>query len=433
VIPKFVFQISICLISLLFNTTAYPVSKKSYFNCTQDSIQQKNNIEAIKIYKTGDELSDPIIELGGDESVTLIFDDLSDNTNNYSYSIIHCTCDWKESGLVRSEYMEGFDSKSIYDYQNSVATTVPYTHFKVQIPNDEIKIKLSGNYIIRVFDTYSPEKIMVEQRFMVVEPLIAINAAIRQPINQNSRLTSQQIELKIGTAQLNIVNPYTDLIPVIIQNNQPDNCLFAIKPTFIRADEIDYSSPEKLIFDGVNEYRSFDINSIRFLSSGIQSIEQFGGNFNVQLKPAENNRNQKYSTQQDINGKYLVKLERSELSDVEADYAWVYFTLPYYDQLPNKEVYVYGELTGWQLTPINQMQYNFQRQAYELRLFLKQGYYNYRFAVRDSKTGEVDFTFFEENHFETENSYTILVYYKQIGARYDRLIGVKRLNSNGIR
>ncbi|NVO11027.1 MAG: DUF5103 domain-containing protein [Bacteroidales bacterium] len=426
--PKFICQISICLISLLFNTTVYPVSKIGSID-----IHQKNNIESIKIHKTGDELSDPIIELGGDESITLTFDDLSDNTSNYSYSITHCACDWKESGLVRSEYMDGFDSKSIYDYQNSVATTVPYTHFKVQIPNDEIKIKLSGNYIIRVFDTYSPEKIMVEQRFMVVEPLVAINAMIKQPIDQNLRLTSQQIELKIGTAQLNLTNPYTDLIPVIVQNNQPDNCLFAIKPTFIRTDEIDYSSSEKLIFDGVNEYRSFDINSIRFLSSGIQSIEQFGGNFNVQLKSSENNRNQKYSTQQDINGKYLVKLERSELSDVEADYAWVYFTLPYYDQLPNKEVYVYGELTGWQLAPENMMQYSFQRQAYEVRLLLKQGYYNYRFAIRDTKTGEVDFTFFEGNHFETENSYTILVYYRQIGARYDRLIGVKRLNSNGTR
>jgi hypothetical protein len=258
--------------------------------------------------------------------------------------------------------------------------------------------------------------------------LLAINAVIKQPIDQDIRLTSQQFELKIGTAQLNISNPNTDLIPVIIQNNQPDNCLFAVKPTFISADEIVYSSPEKLIFDGINEYRSFDINSVRFLSSGIQRIEQTEGEYSVQLQSAQNNRNQKYSTLTDINGKYVVKLEKSELSNVEADYVWVYFTLPYYDQLPDKEVYVYGELTGWQCTPQNLMQYNYQRQAYELRLFLKQGYYNYRYVVRDTKTGEIDHTFFEGNHFETKNSYLILIYYKQIGARYERLIGMKKLN-----
>jgi len=266
---------------------------------------------------------------------------------------------------------------------------------------------------------------------MVVEPLLAINAMVRQPIDQSIRFTSQQLELKIGTAPLNISNPYTDLIPVIIQNNQPDNCLFAIKPTFIRADEIVYSSPEKLIFDGINEYRSFDINSIRYLSLGIQRIEQTGGEFSVQLQPAENNRNQKYSTQPDINGNYKVKLANSDLSEIEADYVWVYFTLPYYDQLPDKEVYVYGDLAGWQCTPQNLMQYSYQRQAYELRLLLKQGYYNYRYVVRDTKTGEVDHTFFEGNHFETENSYLILVYYKQIGIRYDRLIGMKKINTKG--
>jgi len=419
-------QISACTIILIVNSIySYPLFYSKNANSINNRTLQESNIKTIKIFKTGDDLSEPIIKLGSNESITLIFDDLSSNTNSYSYSVVHCTSEWKESSIAKSDYTDGFESNPIRDYQNSVATTIAYTHYKLELPNSDVNIKLSGNYLIKVFDTYNPEQIIVEQRFMVVESLLAINTTLRQPTDQSLKLTSQQLELKISTAPFNISNPYTDIIPVITQNNQPDNCLYGTKPTFIRTDEIVYSSPEKLIFDGINEYRSFDINSIQYLSSGIQSIEQIAGEYSIQLKPSLNNRNQKYSTIPDINGKYSVKLAKSELSDIEADYVWVYFTLPYYDQLPDKEVYVYGELTDWQFTPKNLMDYNYQRQAYELRLQLKQGYYNYRYVVRDVKTGKIDHPFFEGNHFETENSYRILVYYKQMGVRYDRLIGMK--------
>lgn len=393
------------------------------------SQNQEYQIKTIKAYRTGDELSDPIIELGSNESITLTFDDLSDNPPSYSYTIIHCSSDWKDSKLIISDFMDGFEINPINDYQNSYSTTVPYIHYKLQIPNNNVNIKLSGNYLIRVIDTYNPDKVIFEQRFMVVEPIVAINARLKQPINSERRLTSQQIELTVSTSPLSISNPQMDLITVVLQNGQPPSSGYNAKPVFIQSNEIDYSSPNNLIFDGVNEFRSFDINSIRYISSGIQRIEQNGSEYNVLLQLAENNRNQKYSTSTDINGKYRVNLERSEQSDIEADYVWVYFTLPYYDQLPGKEVYVYGELTDWQLTPQNQMQYSYQREGYELRLKLKQGYYNYRYVVLDAKTGQIDPTFFEGNHFETENSYIILVYYKQQGMRYERLVGLKRLNS----
>lgn len=390
---------------------------------------QDTQIKTIKIYKTGNDLSEPIIELGSSESITLSFDDLSDNPLSYSYTLIHCASNWTDSKIDKYDFMEGFEINSINDYQNSYSTTVPYTHYKLQLPNNDVKIKLSGNYIVKVFDTYNPEKVVFEQRFMVIENILSLNTLIKQPIDQENRLTSQQIELSVTTSPLNISNPYTDLTIVALQNGQYQESFYGIKPTFIKSNEIVYSSPNNLIFNGVNEFRSFNINSIRFISVGIQNIDQVGGVYNVQLLPSENNRSQKYSSLEDINGRYKANLERSEQSDIEADYVWVYFTLPYYDQLPEKAVYVYGELTDWQFTPQNQMQYNYQRSAYEIRLQLKQGYYNYRYVVKDIKSGEIDPAFFEGNHFETENDYLILAYYKQVGYRYERLVGFKRLNS----
>lgn len=420
----------VCLVfSPVLCSSVFAVNNEKKLSIDNQYIHSESTIKSIKIFNTDSDLSNPIIELDKNESVTLVFDDLGENTNSYSYSVIHCTKDWQESGLITSDYMDGFEVNQVTDYSNSMGTTVPYTHYKIQIPNNEVKLKLSGNYIIKVFDAYNSEKVVLKARFMVVEKLVAIDVNTKQPIDATQRLTSQQIDLKITTNALNISDPYNELTPIIIQNDKPDNSFFGLKPTFIQSNEISYSSPDKLIFDGVNEYRSFEINSIRYISSGILSIDQKGDGFNVQLSPSQNNRTTKYTLLADINGKYKVKLASSDLSDIEADYVWVYFTLPYYDQLSGKEVYVYGELTGWMCTSDNMMQYNFQRQAYELRLMLKQGYYNYRYVVRDSKTGQIDHTFFEGNHYEAENTYQVLIYYKQIGQRYDRLVGYKSINT----
>jgi len=390
---------------------------------------QSSQIKTIKIYNSASEISEPVIELGGTETITLTFDDLSDSPINYSYTLIHCSNDWKESRIMKSDFMDGFDINPINDYQNSYSTATPYTHYKLEIPNRDVKLKISGNYIIKITDTYNPEKVVLEQRFMVVEPLITIDAKLRQPFSIEKKTTSQQVNLLLKTNQINISNPYNDLIVKVLQNAQLLGSYSGLKPVFIRSGEIDYSSPDNLIFNGVNEFRSFNTNSIRYISSGIQSIDHIGSEFSVQLIPSENNRKKLYLTIPDINGKNKINLENSNQSDLEADYVWVYFTLPYYDQLEGKEVYVYGGLTDWQLLPQNQMQYNAQREAFELRLFLKQGYYNYRYVVRDTKTGEVDQAFFEGNHFETENSYQILVYLNEPGYRYERLVGYKLINS----
>ncbi len=396
---------------------------------TYNTKSQDNQVKTIKIHNSGSEISEPIIELGGTETITLTFDDLSDSPINYSYTLVHCSNDWKESRIMKSDFMDGFDINPINDYQNSYSTTVPYTHYKLEIPNRDVKLKISGNYIIKVIDTYNPEKIVIEQRFMVVEPLVTIEARLRQPFNIEKKSTSQQLNLLLKTNKINISNPYNDLIVKVQQNDQPLGSYSGLKPVFIRSGEIDYSSPDNLLFDGVNEFRSFNTNSIRYISSGIQNIDHIGSEYSVQLIPSENNRKQLYVTIPDINGKNKINLENSNQSDLEADYVWVYFTLPYYDQLEGKEVYVYGGLTDWQLLPQNQMHYNTQREAFELRLFLKQGYYNYRYVVKDTKIGEVDQAFFEGNHFETENSYQILVYLNEPGYRYERLVGYKSINS----
>jgi len=388
-------------------------------------------IRTVKTHKLGWELADPVIELNGNDRVVLTFDDISNTPGNYSYSIIHCDSEWNPSNLFINDYMDGFEVNEIRDYSFSTGTTSSYTHYRLELPNRDVRMRISGNYLIRVFDTYSPDEIILQRRFLVYEPLVNITASIRQPSAGEFRFTGQQVELLLNTARLRITDPFAEVKAVVCQNHLFQGCHEDIKPAFVRGEVLDYSQPNALIFEGGNEYRLFDSKSIRYNGQGIQSISYYGGEFHIQLNEDQDRRSTRYTFYPDLNGRFVVNLERSSQSHIEADYAWTYFTLRTPMEVDEgKSVHLFGELTGWEISPQNRMLFNPARNAYETRLLLKQGAYNYRYLVVDNSTGEVDATHFEGSYFDTENSYTILVYYKPLGARYHRLTGYKKISTS---
>jgi hypothetical protein len=326
--------------------------------------------------------------------------------------------------------MDGFEVNEIKDFSFSSGTIMDYMHFRLEIPNQDIRIKISGNYLLKIFSTYNPNEVLIQRRFIVFEPLLKISAQVRQPSTGEYRYSGQQIDLKINTSGIRISDPHSEIKTNVCQNYLFQGCSQNIKPTYIKNGELDYSHPDALIFQGVNEFRLFDTRNIRQQGQGILSIDYNGGVFQVLLKPDESRRRQKYSYYSDLNGRFVVGLERSSQSHIEADYLWTYFTLKAPLEIDEgKSVYLFGELTGWQISPDNRLEYNYQRQTYETRLLLKQGAYSYRYVLADNKTGEVDVTYFEGSHFDTENTYMVLVYYKPLGTRYERIIGYQRLST----
>jgi hypothetical protein len=390
----------------------------------------QSNIKSVKIHKLGWELSEPLIELNSYDKLLLTFDNVSERPSSYSYSVVHCDSNWEPSSLFLNDYIDGFEINEIRDYSFSSGTIQSYMHCRLELPNEDLKLKISGNYLLRIFDTYNPENILIQRRFVVYEPLVGINANVRQPSAGEKRYTSQQLDLIINIGRIRVTDPNSEIKTIICQNHFFQGCHENIKPTHIRGNELDYSQPNALIFDGGNEYRVFDTKSIRYLGQGIQSIDYYGGEFHIQLKTDESRRRNRYTYYPDFNGKYVINLENSPQSSIEADYVWTYFTLKTPMELDEgKSVFLFGELTGWELSPYNRMVYNPESGSYEIRILLKQGAYNYLYLVGDSKTGEVDITHFEGSYYDTENSYFILVYYKPLGSRFDRVVGYQRIST----
>lgn len=388
---------------------------------------QSSSIKTIRIYKTGWELAEPIIELNSNESITLTFDDLSEFGANYSYRIIHCAWDWTPSDIHYSDFMEGFQENTIPNYSSSMGTTIPYNHYTLTIPNNDVKLKVSGNYKLQIFDTYTPEVTLFEREFMVVEPIASIFANITRPGTGRQITKEQQVNLKVSTNTLRIDDPFSDIRVTVKPLAIPAYEKRGLLPLFVRGTELDYTHPDSLIFEAGNEFRSFNNKNIRTYAPGTASITYRAGEFYTILKSEGSRQTADYSFQSDINGKYAVDCDGVSNPATEADYSRVLFQLPYYDELPGKTVHVYGELTNWQTNQQSQMQYNKGLGRYELELQLKQGYYNFIFVVKDNATGKVDATFFEGSHFATENRYLITIYYMPMGSRYHRLVGVRNV------
>ncbi|MBN1182467.1 MAG: DUF5103 domain-containing protein [Bacteroidales bacterium] len=395
---------------------------------TIDSVY-KTNIRTVKLHLEAWELSYPIIELNGENKLLLGFDDLDTEKKNYSYTIIHCDADWKPSNLIPDDYIDGFHENPITDFEHSFNTKYDYIHYKLVIPNYDVKIKLSGNYILKVFEDFDQNSIVFTRRFMVVEPRVIIEANVKKSDASDYFMKGQEVDFTIFHDNYDITDPNSELTVVVAQNNRWDNAISDLQPLFIKPAELVYDYSMENVFLSGNEYRGLDLKNIDYLSDRIQKIEYIEPYYHFYLKPDAVRPYKSYIYEEDLNGKYVVGVDNARNKDVDADYVYVYFSLPYKIPIVDAEVYVFGELTNWKCNRKSQMKYNPDKRQYELMLLLKQGYYNYEYVIVDRRDGFYDNTFIEGSHFETENDYVIYVYHRDRSMQYDKLIGTTIVNS----
>jgi len=388
-----------------------------------------SQFRTIRAFVTGNDLSYPSIPLDGDQTLTFMFDGFGTQAITYFYQIIYCNADWSISDLFSDEYMDGFVENPVLDYHFSVNTTVPYVNYQVKLPNDDVRFKISGNYLLRVFDNQNKDQILLIKRFVVYESLVRIDAQVLRPLGTDIRDNSQEISLKVIHDELPIADPFSEVKVNINQNNRPDRVISNLKPVFIRNNELDYQLPGQNLFTGSNEFRLFDFSDKSRSGLNVNDVRYIDTIYHIQLRLDEARTAKKYFWEEDMNGKYLVNLSNSNYVNESADYAYVHCYLPMSDPFIDGSVYVLGGFCQWQLNKENKMTYNYDQKYYETVLLLKQGYYNYFYTKVDNYTGQPDELLLEGSHFQTENDYLIYVYHRGFGQKYDRLVGYQVINS----
>ncbi|MFO7977538.1 MAG: DUF5103 domain-containing protein [Bacteroidales bacterium] len=378
----------------------------------------------------GWEMGPAMIRHKSDEILYLQFDDLDADYKNYSYTIEHYDAHWQPTQLMEFEYIEGFTQDQIVNYSPSVNTVESYTQYTLEFPNQNMRPLLSGNYLLKVFLDGNPEELVFTRRFMIFEQLLPVEGTARPATIVASRDTHQQVSFSIDISPLHIANPYQDLKVVIRQNGRWDNAITDLPPRMIRSNRLIYDYDNQLLFHGGNEFRRFDIRSLRYTTQEVGKIGAGSSSWDVFLLPDARRNFRHYTTENDLNGHYAISTSDAPSQELQADYAWVHFSLPMDAPVAAGSVHVMGQLTQWALGPESEMTYNYRLKQYEARLLLKQGLYNYWYVYKEEGEQQADVCYFEGCHSETENDYSILVYYRAPGSLYDRLVSMAGLNTS---
>ena len=367
----------------------------------------------------------PIFRLG--DSFQFQFDDLFGTEANYFYTITHCDYDWKPSQLSKNEYLNGFDDQRIQDYTNSLTTLQLYSHYRLTFPNRFTQFRVSGNYVIKILN--DDKEVVFSRKFILFEDLVTVPMQVKRPRNLSVINQKHNIEFSIKSATINFQSPLQNVKVMLMQNGKFDNAITNIKPQFTIGNDLIYRYDSETQFWAGNEFLFFENKDIRAANNNIAGIDTNGGIYNSHLYTSQARANVPYTFFPDINGNFIIKNINSERNEIEADYAWVFFTLSAPNYFGKKSIYVNGMFNNYAINDETKMEYNAKKGIYEKAIMIKQGFTNFQYVISDS-SGKIDEeNAIDGNFHQTENNYFALVYYKENNQRYDRVIGKGLANS----
>ena len=393
----------------------------------QEEVLPPNYIKSIIFEGNSGVSGNPVIQLG--ESLKLEFDDIIGDEANYYYSIEHFNFDWSPSNLKKTEYMNGFDDVRINNYSNSYNTLQGYTHYQLSIPNkDTQSLKVSGNYMLKVFN--ENDELVFSRKFMVYRPLSQVRVEVKRSRDLKYINTKQVVNFSINSPDLLIRNPETTIKVLITKNNNLKSAIKNIRPQYTIGNELIYKYDQETAFQAGNEFLQFDGKDIRSTNIDIGRIE-LNDLYSHILFVDRSRDSEPYSYNPDINGQFVIRTMQGENSAIEAEYVWTYFKLQNYEPLNGGALHLYGAFNNFELDETTLMKYNKESGLYENAFLLKQGYYNYKYVLLN-QDGTIDEGFISGNFDVTENEYQVLVYFRDLGARFDQIIGFGNASSLNI-
>ena len=375
-------------------------------------------IKSLQAVVNQDFLSPAVMRLHTDDILQIAFDELSHDYHRYAYTIERCEADWTPSEeMFESDWLEGFNAIVIDDHEQSVNTIIPYTHYQLQIPNDQCRLKMSGNYRLHIIDDESQKELACVE-FMVTDQTMSLfmEASTNTDIDHN--ISHQQLSISLNYNNHIVTNPRM----VVRQNDREDNSRLHVSPSFIQANGLRWQHHQQLIFDAGNEYHKYEVLDPSHPTMGIDYINWDGEQY--QVYPFINEPRPHYIYDEDADGAFYIRNSDNRENDTASEYVWVNYRLKA-PELPFGRIIIQGMWTT-EAPETYLMSYDETERLYTASILQKQGYYSYQYLWQD-QDGHLQTLPSEGNFYQTENRYQAYIYYKGTGERTWRLVSYRQL------
>ena len=383
-----------------------------------------NNVRSLKVSLLSNMYIPPIYMMGSNDALLIDFDYIDYDVHYLRYSVTHCNADWQPSQLAESEYVSGFNYADINDYEQSEATFVHYYNYQFVLPNPDMELLVSGNYLLTVYEQDDPNEILFQTRFSVCEGKVGVYPQVtsRTDVEYNNRF--QQVSFDVRYKPNQIKDPYSEFTCVVTQNSRDDNAVMVKRPLMVGVDHVTYEHNRDLIFPAGNEFRRFETVNAHNLNMGVQAIHYYEPMYHAMLMVDEPRNEIQYLYDKTQFGRFTIRnAEAFNENSLEADYMITHFTLDSGGKLNGGNVLLYGEFLQGYPPSQSVMKYDDSSGCYTADLLLKQGAYNYMYLWVPDGTSVGLTSQIEGDHYETVNEYLVKVYDRPMGERYDRLVG----------
>ena len=380
-------------------------------------------VRTLQVYPASNPYLPPVINLNGDDRIIVSFDLLDYDLHYLRYSLVHCDANWTPSQLFESEFVDGFNYADITDYAQSVATFTHYYNYTFALPNDDMRITKSGNYLLKVYEQDDPDHVLFQTRFMVADVKVGVQATVTSRTDVDYNNEHQQLAIDLNYKPGTIDDPYSNLLTVVSQNTRTDEDHLLRRPTSVAVGQVTYEHMPQLIFNAGNEYHRFEHVNTGTINMGIQRIDYFEPFYHATLYTDEPRRELQHLYDQTRHGRFTIRNSMADDSRVEADYVITHFTLDAGGPLSGGNIFLEGEFTHGYDPRSALMTYDMSTGMYHAEVMLKQGQYNYQYLwVPEGQSIGVT-SMVDGDKFQTSNQYFIRVYYRPSGGRYDQLVG----------
>lgn len=382
----------------------------------------KDSIGITEFFRKGYKLSPPFINMDEGDVLELRFDVFGTEENTLFYSVELCDYNWQPVDLDPIEYIDGYGTNHLYAFSASMNTLFDYVQYRLYFPNPDMDILLPGNYLLHIYSDENLQTKILTRKFVAFREMVKLDVWIDK-FESALYEDRQDVKAKITPLNMNYHDLAGNIKLAVLQNNNWNTVKYFNSYNTDAHGKIVFNTSGQIVFPGINEFRFFDMKSLKFLSERVEYIEYKPPHYHVYLKPDNFRGDKRYFNNDDLNGKFFISNQETHDPDtMDAEYAFVHFTLDAGIPLP-ADVYIEGAFNNWEMTN-NYMTYNPDKAVYEKTLFLKQGLYNYRYTTKEYNTNYSYWDITEGSFYQTNNNYIGIIYYRPLGDVYFQPVGV---------